>query len=77
MLVYLDDFRKARTARNAVQDSRRKELQHCNVDGLASTCEIIYIQRPAMHSLHLSEDFTSIDLDNEVIDRLYALVSQF
>ena len=76
MLIYLDECRKAKATRAAVQDRHGKEQECINVGAVATVSAIFCFQRPAELSPELPEDLTSVDLD-KVLDRIHALASQF
>lgn len=75
MLIYLDEYRKAKAARAAVKH-RRAERECIDAGAIATVSAIFCFQRSAELSPDLPEDLTSIDLDR-VLDRIHALASQF
>jgi hypothetical protein len=76
MLIHLDEYRKTKATRTAVQDRHREERESINVSAVATASAISCFQRPAELSPELPEDLTSVDLD-KVLGRIYALASQF
>lgn len=75
MLIYLDEYRKAKATRAAVQDRHGEERECINMGAVAAMSAIFCFQRPAELSPQLPEDRTSVDLD-KVLDRIRALASQ-
>lgn len=76
MVIYLDEYRKARAIRRAVQDRNGEEPEEWVNTGAVATVSAIFFQRPAEFSPELPEETTSIELD-KVLDRIRALASQF
>lgn len=76
MVIYLEEYRKAKATRGAVQDGCREVRECINTSAVATVSAIFCYQHPAELSPALPEDLTSVDLD-EVLDRIRALASQF
>lgn len=76
MLIYLDEYRKAKATRAAVHDRHGEEREYINVSAVAKYSAIFCFQHPAELSPELPEDLTSVDLD-KVLDRIHALALQF
>jgi hypothetical protein len=77
MLIYLDEYRKAKATRaaTAVQDPYEEERAGVDPGAIATVSAIFCFQHPAELSPELPEDLTSVD--QRVLDRIYALASQF
>ena len=75
MLIYLDEYRKPKATRAAMQDRHGEEGECINVGAVVTVSAIFCFQRPAELSPELPEDLTSVDLD-KVLDRIHALASQ-
>jgi hypothetical protein len=75
MLIYLDEYRKAKAKRLAMQDRHGEERECINMGAVAAVSAIFCFQRPAELSPELPEDLTSLDLD-KVLHRIHALASQ-
>jgi hypothetical protein len=81
MLIYLDDFRKARTgmARNQLGEARLKNGTDGAdvIDGSHNSAMLYALNAPAQGSLspELPEDLSTIDIDS-FMHRIYALASQ-
>lgn len=75
MLIYLDEYRKAKAARAALHDRHGEERECINLGAVATVSAIFCFQHPAELSPELPEDSTSVDLDR-VLDRIHALALQ-
>jgi hypothetical protein len=76
MLIYLDEYRKARARCPAVRDRHGEGGDYVNAGAIASVSAMFCFQHPYKLSPELPEDPTSVDLD-KVLDRIHALATQF
>jgi hypothetical protein len=76
MLIYLDEYRKTKATR-AASAGRPYEKERDCVDprAIATVSAIFCFQHPSELSPELPEDLMSVN--NRVLDRIYALASQF
>ncbi len=75
MLIYLDEYRKAKAARALVRERYSEELLCVNSSSVVGISTLFSYQHPAQRSPDLPHDFTSIDVDR-FVDRARALASQ-
>jgi hypothetical protein len=76
MLIFLDDYRKARARCPAVQGAFGKERECVGPGALASVSAIFCFQHPCKPSPEPTEAPLSADLAR-LLDRIHALASQF
>lgn len=75
MVIYLDQYRKAKASKTAVQ-RRSDEARMCvNWNPAFGTVATFCYQHPQELSPQLPDDFTSIDID-AFVSRVYALATQ-
>lgn len=76
MVIYLDQYRKARQAKAvAVTRRRDEELMCVNWSQPGAMSAIFCYRQPHQISPHLPDDLESIDVD-AFVDRIYGLASQ-
>ncbi|MBI3043489.1 MAG: hypothetical protein HYY78_11780 [Betaproteobacteria bacterium] len=75
MLIYLDDYRKAKSAPVARNDRYDDELMCVNWNPAVSAIAMSCYQTPQELSPKLPEDFTAVDV-TAFMNRVYALASQ-
>jgi hypothetical protein len=77
MLIYLDEYRKKKTTiGSAAAVQPHEEDRDCVDPGVIATVSAIFrFQHPSELSPDLAADLTSVN--NIVLDRIYALASQF
>lgn len=75
MLIYLDEYRKARAKRAALQDRQGEVQEYIDAGAIATVSAIFCFRHPRELSPELPEDLGSVDLD-QFLDRIYALASQ-
>lgn len=75
MVIYLDDYRRARAARVPVRDCRREELMCVNWTPVAGLSATFCYRHPHELSPDLPDNPESIDME-AFLDRAYALASQ-
>ena len=76
MIIYLDDYRKAKAAKIAATPQRCEEERMCvNWNPAFSTLTAFCYQQPHELSPHLPDDFTSVDVDS-FVNRVCALATQ-
>ena len=75
MLIYLDDYRKAKTAKPADYGRYDEELLCVNWNPAVSVVALSSYQTAQELSPALPEDFTAVDV-HAFMTRVYALASQ-
>jgi hypothetical protein len=76
MLIYLDEYRKMKATRAASAVQPYEKERECVDPGVIATVSALFcFQHPSELSPALLEDLTSIN--DIVLDRIYALASQF
>ena len=76
MVIYLDDYRKAKATRSATLEERYgEELMCANWNPMISVSAVSSYQHPHDLSPRLPDDFESVDVD-AFLDRVYMLASQ-
>lgn len=75
MLIYLDDYRRAKSAKPVEYGRYDEELLCVNWNPAVSVIAQSSYQRPQELSPALPEDFTAVDVQ-AFMDRVYALASQ-
>jgi len=75
MVIYLDDYRKAKSAAHAELGRYDEELLCVNWNPAVSLIAMSCYQTPQELSPQLPEDFTAVDVP-AFMNRVYALASQ-
>ena len=75
MVIYLDEYRKAKAIRVAEQERHGEDRECIDTSAIATVAAIFCFQQPCELSPELPEDPASADLDG-VLDRIHALASQ-
>ena len=75
MVIYMDDYRKAKAAKHTEIGGYDEELLCVNWNPAVSVLAASCYQRPHELSPQLPDDFESIDVQ-AFMDRVYALASQ-
>ncbi|MGH8678874.1 MAG: hypothetical protein ACREUQ_11035 [Burkholderiales bacterium] len=75
MVIYLDDYRKAKSAKPAEHSRYDEELLCVNWNPAVSAVAMSCYQTPQELSPNLPEDFTAVDVP-AFLSRVYALASQ-
>jgi hypothetical protein len=75
MLIYLDDYRKAKAPKPAEYSRYDEELLCVNWNPAVSVVALTCYQTPQELSPNLPEDFTAVDVQ-AFMNRVYALATQ-
>jgi hypothetical protein len=76
MLIYLDEYRKMKATRVASAIQPYEKERECVDPGVIATVSAIFcFQHPSGLSPELPDDVMSVN--DRVLDRIYALASQF
>ena len=76
MLIYLDEYRKAKAARTAVQERHREDRQCINASPIPAVTTMICVEHQCEHRPRRPEDLAFVDVGQD-LNRIQALATQF
>ncbi len=76
VVIYLDEYRKAKATRTAMRDRHRGDRQCVNAGAIAAVSTVSCFEHPCEPSPPQPEDLVSVDRGKD-LDRIQALATQF